>query len=257
MLLLWLLVFRALGLDLAEHVHHRVWQPLCGACFGLSSLALAVVLGAALGNVVRGVPLDPNGRFFAPLWTHFGTTGAVGILDWYTVLAGATAAVVLSFHGALWLALKEGGSWGIVALRLHRPSGIALALLTAATFLVQPHVAGRLAAAPWGLGFPALAIASFLGARRLVEAGHEARAFLMSCLMVAALLASAAFGVYPYLLPSNNLSPGLTAQAAAAPAYGLRIGILWWIPGMALAALYFTVLYRRFAGKTAGDAAAH
>ena len=32
--------------------------------------ALAVILGAALGNVVRGVPLDAEGYFFLPLWTR-------------------------------------------------------------------------------------------------------------------------------------------------------------------------------------------
>lgn len=255
MLVLWLLVFRALGLELAEHVRHPVWQPFWGACFGLASLALAVVFGAALGNIVRGVPLDANGRFFAPLWTHFGTEGHVGILDWFTVLAGATAALVLSFHGAFWLALKSEGAWGAVARGLHRPLGVAVAVLTAATFFVQPHIVGRLAAEPWGFGFPALAIAAFLASRRLLDALREAPAFVMSCLMVAALFASAAFGLYPYLLPSNaDPSLGLTAQGAAAPAYGLRIGLAWWIPGMALVALYFTIVYRRFAGKASPEA---
>jgi len=258
MLVLWLLVFRAVGLELAEHVHHRLWRPFWGASFGVASLALAVVFGAALGNVIRGVPLDASGRFFAPLWTDFGTEGQVGVLDWFTVLAGATAALVLSFHGAVWLALEVGGSWGIAALRLHRPLGVAVAVLTAAAFLVQPHIVGRLVSQPWGAGFPALVIASFLAVRRLLEAGREARAFFMSCLMVAALFASAAFGLFPYLLPSNtDPSLGLTAQAAAAPAYGLRIGLLWWIPGMALVALYFTILYRRFAQRAAGGEAEH
>ncbi len=254
MLVLWLLVFRALGLEFAEHVHDRVWQPFWGACFGIASLALAVVFGAALGNVVRGVPLDGNGRFFAPLWTHFGTEGRVGVLDWYTVLAGLAAALVLSFHGALWLALQSGGAWGAAARRLHVPLGVAVAALTAATFLVQPHVVGRLAAEPWGFGFPALAVAAFLAARRHLDGGRNVQAFVMSCLMVAALFASAVFGLYPYLLPSNvNPSLGLTAQGSAAPAHGLKIGLAWWIPGMALVAFYFTIVYRRFAGRTAQD----
>lgn len=256
MLVLWLLVFRALGLELAEHVHHRVWRPFWGVCFGVSSLLLAVVFGAALGNVVRGVPLDANGRFFAPFWTHFGTEGKVGVLDWYTVLAGVVAALALSFHGALWLAQDQGGGWGAVARRLHRPVGVAVALLTAASFWVQPHIIERLTSHPWGFGFPLLAIAGYLGARRSLDAGRAPRAFLMSSVMVAALLASAVFGLYPYLLPSNtDPSLGLTAQRTAAPAYGLRIGLLWWIPGMALVAVYFTVLYRRFARRTAAGEA--
>ncbi|MFI5402934.1 MAG: cytochrome d ubiquinol oxidase subunit II [Planctomycetota bacterium] len=254
MLVLWLLVFRALGLELAEHVH-GVWKSFWSASFGLASLALAVVFGAALGNVIRGVPLDANGRFFAPLWTHFGTEGRVGVLDWYTVLAGAVAALVLSFHGAHWLARDGEGGWGAIALRLHRPVGVAVAVLTAASFWVQPHIVGRLVKQPWGFGIPALAIAAFLASRRLLDAGREGRAFLMSSLMVASLFASAGFGLYPYLLPSNgDPSFGLTAEGAAAPAYGLKIGLLWWIPGMALVTLYFTVVYRQFARQPAQEA---
>lgn len=246
MLVLWLLVFRALGLELAEHVH-GVWKSFWGACFGLASLLLAVVFGAALGNVIRGVPLDANGRFFAPFWTHFGTEGRVGVLDWYTVLSGAVAALALSFHGALWLARDPEGAWGAVALRLHRPLGVAVAALTAASFWVQPHIVERITTRVSGWGIPALAIASYLAARRLLAAGREGPAFGMSCLMLASLFASAAFGLYPYLLPSNlDPSAGLTAEGAAAPAYGLRIGLYWWVPGMALVAVYFTVLYRRF-----------
>ena len=80
----------------------------------------------------------------------------------------------------------------------------------------------------------------------------------MSCLMVAALFASAAFGLYPYLLPSNtDPSLGLTAQGTAAPAYGLKIGLLWWIPGMALVTVYFVVLHRRFAAKAESTTAGH
>lgn len=111
-LVLWLFVFRALGLELAEHVHHRVWKPFWGVCFGVASLLIAIVLGAALGNVIRGVSLDGRGRFFAPFWTDFGTEGRVGVLDWYTVLAGVVAALVLSFHGALWMAREPGGAGG-------------------------------------------------------------------------------------------------------------------------------------------------
>jgi cytochrome bd-type quinol oxidase subunit 2 len=37
-------------------------------------------------------------------------------------------------------------------------------------------------------------------------------------------------------------------NSAAAP-YGLRIGLMWFIPGVLLAAGYFVYTYRSFAGK--------
>jgi cytochrome bd ubiquinol oxidase subunit II len=67
-------------------------------------------------------------------------------------------------------------------------------------------------------------------------------------------LTSAAFGVFPYVLPSNG-SPGagLTVTSAAAAEYGLYVGLAWWIPGMALAVLYSVFVYRHFAGKVADE----
>jgi cytochrome d ubiquinol oxidase subunit II len=68
------------------------------------------------------------------------------------------------------------------------------------------------------------------------------------------MLSSAAFGLYPYVLPAvGDRARGLTAAAAAAPEYGLRIGLGWWLVGMALVAVYFTVTYRRFAGKVSSE----
>jgi len=64
------------------------------------------------------------------------------------------------------------------------------------------------------------------------------------------LLSSAAFSLYPYVLPSR-IDPafGLTISNSAAASYGLSVGLMWWVPGMALAIGYFVFIYRRFAGK--------
>ena len=68
--------------------------------FSVSSILLAIFFGAALGNVVRGVPLDASGYFFEPLWTNFKLGPQTGILDWYTVLTGVVALVTLAAHGS-------------------------------------------------------------------------------------------------------------------------------------------------------------
>jgi cytochrome d ubiquinol oxidase subunit II len=79
---------------------------------------------------------------------------------------------------------------------------------------------------------------------------RPAAAFLASSIFIAGMLSSAAFGLYPYVLPSR-IDPqfGLTITNAAAPAYGLTIGLAWWVPGIALAIAKFVFVYRRFAGK--------
>jgi len=255
MIVLWLLIGRAVALELASHVRGPIWQPFWSRIFGISSLLLALFFGAALGNVVRGVPMNAEGRFFAPLWTDFGVKGQAGILDWYTVLVGGTAVIVLFLHGCLWIALKTDGALQARTRRaakiLWGVAGALVALLTFATFRVQPHVPERLVAQPAGLVLPALFVGAFLALRRFLGRGRDGRAFLMSALAIVGLLTSAVFGLYPYLLPSNgDPKLGLEVHGSAAPAYGLRVGLFWWLPGMALVTAYFVYTYRHFAGKT-------
>ena len=67
-LALWLLVGRGLGLELRHQVDNPLWREACDAVFGLASAGLAFVFGVALGNVVRGVPLGPDGYFHLALF---------------------------------------------------------------------------------------------------------------------------------------------------------------------------------------------
>src|SRR6266436_3415048 len=96
MIVLWLLILRGIGIEFRAHVRNPVWQNFFDAVFCGSSVLLAVFFGVALGNVVRGVPLDATGYFFEPLWTDFQLSSQPGILDWYTLLIGVLALVTLT-----------------------------------------------------------------------------------------------------------------------------------------------------------------
>ena len=89
--------------------------------------------------------------------------------------------------------------------------------------------------------------------RRYSQRGQDKTAFLMSCLFIVGMLTSAVFGLYPYLLPAiPDATLGLSVDNAAAPAYGLKVGLFWWVPGMILVTGYFTYVYRQWAGKVEG-----
>src|SRR5271170_2035818 len=107
-IVLWLLILRGGGIELRGHVESTIWQEFFDVVFSVSSILLAVFFGAALGNVVRGVPLDSTGYFFEPLWTTFKLGPQTGILDWYTLLIGGMALVTLTAHGSYYVALKTG-----------------------------------------------------------------------------------------------------------------------------------------------------
>jgi cytochrome d ubiquinol oxidase subunit II len=254
MIVLWLLILRGVALEFRGHVDSPAWKPLWDAVFAGSSALLAIFYGAALGNVVRGVPLGRSGFFFEPLWTDLRLGPPTGIIDWFTALVGLSAFAALASHGALWVALKTEGRLRDrarrAARRLFWPVAVLTLVLTAATFRVQPHVPARLREHPWGCVFPLLALGGLALLRLARGRAADRNAFLASCAYLAGMLSSAAFGLYPYVLPSNtDPALGLTVHNAAAPAYGLGVGLAWWIPGMALAAGYSVFVYHRFAGK--------
>src|SRR6201987_5341415 len=106
MIVLWLLVLRGVSVELRNHIDVGVWRALLDGVFGLASALLAIFYGAALANVLRGVPLQADGYFFLPLWTNWRVGPQPGILDWYTVIGGVVAFVALAEHGALYTAVK-------------------------------------------------------------------------------------------------------------------------------------------------------
>lgn len=256
MMVLWLLILRGISIELRSHIEGPIWKPFWDLVFGGSSALLAVLYGAALGNVVRGVPLDSNGFFFIPLWTNLLPGPDPGIVDWYTLLIGAAAFAALMVHGCLWVVLKTSGALQQrsreLALRAWWVVAAVTAIITSASFGLQPNISKQFGAHVWGYVFPLLAMAGLAGMRIWSARQRDLPAFLCSCLYLVGMLTSAAFGIFPYMLPSN-VSPqaSLTVMNSAAAEYGLYVGLAWWIPGMALATLYSIFVYRRFAGKIA------
>jgi len=257
MVVLWLLIVRGTSIEFRNHIKSTAWIPFWDFAFSAASLLLAVFLGAALGNVVRGVPLDASGYFFEPLWTNFELGDNTGILDWYTIVVGVTALVALMMHGSLWVQLKTDGAvrqraarvaawtwWGVLILT---------AVLTLITFGVQPQIMANFKTWPAGLILPAIAIAGLAGVQFELRRGKELNAFLASCGYLLGMLTSVVFGVYPMVLPARNAACSLTITNAKAGDYGLKVGIIWWIIGMLLASGYFYYVYRTFSGKISAN----
>lgn len=261
MIVLWLLILRGSSIEFRNHIKSAVWGPFWDFLFCGSSLLLAVFFGAALGNVVRGVPLDASGYFFEPLWTNFRLGEETGILDWYTILVGVLALLALVMHGGLWVQVKTSGAVSVRAGKLAGQAwwGVLVlsALVTAVTFRIQPQVGENFAAWPLGWIFPLLAVAGIAGVLFELRRRNERNAFLASGAYLAGMLTSVVFGLYPMVLPARNPVYSLTATTAKADDYGLTIGLVWWVLGMTLAAGYFTFVYRSFAGKVAVDTDSH
>ena len=258
-IVLWLLMVRGVAIELRSRVPINVWASFWDGMFFLGSALLAFFFGAALGNVIRGVSLNAQGYFFAALWTDFNPFSATpGILDWYTILTGLLAFAALLTHGANYIAVKTEGALNERARRLSRVGWlltIPLAVLASvATFFVQPQVYTSFTQRPWGVIFPLIAFAGLLGAGFFNLRKRDLAALLSSGTFILGMLSSAAFSLYPLVLPAVNPARSLTIDNASASQYGLVVGLIWWSVGIILAVIYFIITYRRFWGKvTAGS----
>jgi cytochrome d ubiquinol oxidase subunit II len=253
-LILWCLILRGMALEVGGHIDDRMWQGFWDFTFVVSSFLLAILFGAAGGNLARGVPLDAQGNFSMSFFTDFGVRGNVGLLDWYTVSVALFAAVILAAHGATYLTLKTEGAVHdrseVYAKSLWLLAIPLLAIVSGETWFVRPDLPGHGLSNPFvWLGVILIVVAAVLLASGILRK-HERRAFIGSNLLVAGMLATGSAAIFPVML-SSTLVPAnsLTAYAVASSPGSLLMASLWWPVAFALAAAYFIFISRRYDGK--------
>jgi cytochrome d ubiquinol oxidase subunit II len=237
MVVLWLLMGRGVALELRDHYEGPLWHSFWDCIFTLSSVLLIVFFGVALGNLIRGVPLDMHGYFQ-------GTFGF--LLNWYAVLVGIFAVASLSLHGARFLLMRVEGALADRTRALAQPLWIATIVLfiavTASTFAVH-HVAN-----PWVYAAGAVAFASLIAER--VFASGSFRSFLASSTFLAGLLVAAAGTLFPYLVPGFPAGSGGISVFDAAPNAAALAGIVAIaVVGLAAVVVYGATVFRAMAGK--------
>jgi cytochrome d ubiquinol oxidase subunit II len=257
MIVLWLLILRGVAIESRSRQENPLWREFWDTTFSLASALLAIVLGTALGNVVRGVPLDRTGFFFIPLFTDFQPGVWPGVFDWYTALVGVLTLCALAGHGALYLVWKTTGPvqsrsriWARRAWLAVLPLWLAVTLATA---WLRPETFTDLLARPWLLGFVVLMLAGLGGTFLSLWRGRELAAFFSSSLFLLSLLAATMAATYPVWLRSTiDPAYSLTAPNSAAQNYALQVALVWWTVGMMLAGAYFAYLFHSIRGKVDG-----
>lgn len=251
-LVLWTLILRGIAIEFRSHVDHPLWRSAWDGVF--ASAVLPVLFGAALGNLVRGLPIDADGWFSLALFTDFTSRPPVGILDWYTVSAGVFALVALAGHGATFLTWKTNGP---VRDRSHRAARVLYATaavlwlpLTAATSFVNPDMLSALPHRPLALLSLLLAVGGLVAVGAGLRGHRDLQAFVGSCAFLTGMLTATATCVFPSMLRSiTNDAWSLTAYNSIVPVESLQTALRWWALGLPLVLLYFFVLFRLHRGK--------
>jgi cytochrome d ubiquinol oxidase subunit II len=207
----------------------------------------------ALGNVLRGFPLEPDGTFELDLFSVGSPRAPRGMIDGYTLATGVFGLAVLVVHGARFVAMRTDGPVRARCAALGNRAMVPVAILWAAvTALSFRYAPGAVTMRPLVAALIATALASFGLSWQRARSGDVRTAFLASAGQIFALVGAAAASAYPVLLRSTRAGvPSLTVANAASPDEALQAGLSWWFVAAALVVLYFGNLFRVHRGRAA------
>jgi cytochrome d ubiquinol oxidase subunit II len=253
-LILWGLILRGVSIEVGGHINDRLWQAFWDFVFAASNYLLAILFGAAAGNVARGVPLDSEGSFSMAFFTDFRVRGNVGLLDWYTLSVAVFATVILAAHGATYLTLRTIGPVHdrsrAYAKHLWAAAVPLFTLIAIESWVVRPDLHMRAIQNPFCWLGMLIVIAAVTALIWGLSKGWEKLAFVASNAFLFGLLATGGAAIFPVMLHSTlAVENSLTAYDVAASPKALAYAAIWWPVGFVLAAGYFIFIARRYAGK--------
>ncbi|MGA3057858.1 MAG: cytochrome d ubiquinol oxidase subunit II [Candidatus Limnocylindrales bacterium] len=252
MLLLAALILRAVSIEFRSKEANRLWRLAWDVGFTLGSALAALLFGVALGNVVRGLPLDAGGVYRG---------GLVGLLNPFAIVMGLLTLGLAAQQGSAWLVLKTQGALQARA----RQAGVAATFVVIAAWVAATVIGwydsnrlfgnfGRSPLAWTGPVVAAIALTSMLYAYRRRQ---ELRAFALSSLAIVALAYTAGATLYPNLVPAAEASRSLTVDNAHSSDTTLTVMLVVALVGMPIVLAYTAFIYWRFKGKVQLDEASY
>jgi cytochrome d ubiquinol oxidase subunit II len=254
MLLLSGLIFRAVAIEFRSKQPMVWWRWTWDILFSLGSFIIAMILGIALGNLIRGIPLDKHKEFIGTL---------NDLLNPYALLVGVLMVALFSMHGAIYLMLKTEGEFHERMRRFVNPTIIffiiAYSVTTMATLIYLPHMTMAIKERPQFFLIALLNMFAVANIPREIYHGRDGRAFICSAFNMICLLALFALGTYPNAIRAindpENLS--LTIYNSASSIKTLEILLFIAILGIPLVISYTFAIYWIFKGKVKLDASSY
>jgi len=246
MLLLAALIFRAVSIEFRSKESGRAWRQSWDIAFSVASFLAALLIGVAMGNITRGIPLDSQGDYVGNF---------IGLLNPYSLLLGVTVVALFAMHGAIFLVMKtEGDLQATIKGWVPRLIGIFLVLFISfnlATLFECPNLVDVMKTRPHGFVILALDILVALSIPGMIRKGAEFGAFLMSALTMVLLMAVLGISYFPHIVMSMpNPENSLTIYNCASSQKTLGIMLIIAIIGIPIVLAYTVSIYWIFRGKT-------
>ncbi|GJQ32017.1 MAG: cytochrome D oxidase subunit I [Ignavibacteriaceae bacterium] len=249
MLLLFMLIFRAVSIEVRSKSEGKRWRANWDRAFSVSSIVISFLIGVAIGNVIIGVPVDRNKEFYGNF---------IDMLNPYALLVGLTTVAAFMMHGSIYLVMKTEG-----ALQQQVKGWVNNTIIffvityvtaTMATLIYIPHMVQPFRDHPEFFALAILNMLAIANIPREVNRGKEFLAFLSSSAAILSLMALFAVGLFPnFLISSINPEYSLTIYNAASSQKTLGIMLTMAMIGIPFVLAYTISIYWVFRGKVKLD----
>jgi cytochrome d ubiquinol oxidase subunit II len=249
--LIFALIFRAVAIEFRSKIHKLWWRKFWDILFFLASVAIALAVGMALGNLIQGIPLDSTHNYTGHLLATFFRP--------YSILVGILTLSLFIMHGTIYLVMKTEGNLQERIMQWIRPSMIffimTYAVTTVITLIYQQHMVQHIRNRPFLL---IIALANMFTIAAIPRDVHKKRygtAFIASCLNIALLLILFAIGTFPDVIRSSIEPATNSISIETASASIKTLIVLTVIVGIGLPFVfaYGFFVYRIFRGKVKLD----
>lgn len=245
MLLLVALIFRAISFEFRGKVESNSWKRFWDYAFSIGSLLPALLYGVAIGNILRGVPIDNSGNYLGTF---------LGLLNPYSILVGLTSLVLFTMHGAVYMTLKtEGALRGNMVNWFNRTWVVFIVLYflaTLYTFFEAPFLFEGILKNPLFWILLVLLLGSLIYIPVAVKGEKYFKALISSSLLILSMIGLFAISLFPRLVPSSiDLANSLTIYNASSTERTLFTMLIIALIGVPIVLVYTFFVYRVFKGK--------
>ncbi|MBL7190450.1 cytochrome d ubiquinol oxidase subunit II [bacterium] len=245
MLLLAALIFRAVSLEFRGKSESPRWRSFWDWGFNIGSTLPAILYGVAVGNILRGVPINRE-----LMWTG----SFIGLLNPFSILTGILTLSLFTMHGAIYLSMKTDGDLRKrVCVWIIRAWTALVILYVTATFsaiFTAKYLFEGLFGNPLFWIFFILLLGGIIYIPISVKSQKYFRAFISSSLTIICMIGLAAVSMFPKLTPSiTDLSYSLTIYNASSTPRTLTVMLIIALIGMPIVIGYSVFIYKVFKGK--------
>ena len=254
MALILALIFRAVAIEFRSRHASAAWRRTWDVAFFLASAVAPVIFGAAVANLMVGLPVDAAGEARIDL---------VQLLAPYPLLVGLLALSIFTLHGAIWLLIKtEGALQEKIRQWVWTAAGVFFVLYvftTIFTLVRVPRALANFQQESWAWSIVVVNVLAAANVPRATYGRRYVEAFVSSAITIVALVSLFGLAQWPNLVTSS-LGPELSItvrNGSSTPATLRNMAIIAAL-GMPFVLGYTGLIYWTFRGKVrAGEHGAH